>query len=262
MESKKDTMIEMEEFIPNPVITYSQYLSNIWNHGLVDDVTLKFRETVKLKLEACFNDLGLEKNYAAIPVGSIRNLADNKSDIDTVLFLNNEIFPYWNNLHDKALKFKNANIDIVAKGYMFTECNYTGTKSIADLIFALMICPDQYIAGDIQAIKKLRQVAVNILEKNKKLWKDLDRKLVRNVSTWHIDKSPVGCYSNKGIKGEGRLTRIRRVELAAEGSKEIIEQWLSFRENLKKFPTEVMMKAVRANVFNTLKFSHSQGGLA
>lgn len=237
----------LKEDVQSPeVVAYQNFLSKIWNHSLVDKKTEKFREEFKPKIQEFFSKHGMNTGYIAVPVGSVHSLADSQSDMDIILFLDDKLISMWNSRIISDEEFKEAKIDIRMVSTMFNKWNYP-KGDIIDLAFAIMLCPDEFVAGDIERLRELRLVVADIMSEEKQYWKYMDDRLEMSIRTWHEENTPIPFMPNKGPKVEGRVSRLDRVKATAGQQEEKYNAWITSRKQLERFPMETMIKAVRVN---------------
>ncbi len=138
-----------------------QFVTRVWEHPLVDEVTRRHREHAKQKLSDILQKYGFDKeSFITVPVGSLVWATDERSDYDYQL-----IFRTSEDSENAFAIFKNKRlwevlkrekVEIVANFPCSANYYIESMAHCANFFFT----PDEYIGGNIDLARELRLKAV------------------------------------------------------------------------------------------------------
>jgi hypothetical protein len=155
--------LENREYTPSPIEQIRQFVTRIWEHPLVDQITREHREQAKTKLAFLLSSYGVDPStFITVPVGSLIWATDSESDFDYQL-----VFDTRADKHQMLAILANHETEInealnkekarVVANYPISADSFLESAAFyANFLFT----PDEYIGGNIELVRKIRLAAV------------------------------------------------------------------------------------------------------
>lgn len=144
-----------------------QFITRVWEHPLIDEVTRRHRERAKQKLSNILQKYGINRgSFITVPVGSLIWATDEQSDYDYQLIFGSreDSTNFYAILKKSQLQeeLKRDKVSIVANFPCSGDYYIENPAHCANFFFT----PDEYIGGNINLTRKLRLEAVQRMDRD------------------------------------------------------------------------------------------------